>query len=473
MARKPHISTQKTSSINFGLVIFDIFALILCSLLMFKLRNPNIALSASYQLFITILILLSINIFSVTGLYQRRKGQRLDKDIANLFLSLLLVVLIVSVLAFFSKSGESFSRLWLGLTVISASLLMVAYRYLTWHLARSRHKSGLNQTRVAIVGAGDLGELTCDAMLEETWSGYQPVTLFSDAKPKGHQYKDLSVYGPINELVNYIEENRQTGKVIHEVWIALPLQEADKIEGIHKQLKNTAVNVFLVPDIMGFNLTNYTIEEAAGLPVIDLSASPLKHSKATIKRIEDILISSLMLIFLSPLFFLVAILIKKESQGSVLFKQHRYGLDGQEIEVWKFRSMTSSDDGNDVKQATINDPRVTKIGLFIRRYSIDELPQLFNVLAGSMSLVGPRPHAVAHNEFYRDKIDGYMSRHIIKPGMTGWAQVNGCRGETDTLDKMKRRIRYDIEYIQKWSIFLDLRILLKTLHEVFKSENAH
>ncbi len=473
MANKPRITTQNTSARRFGLVLFDVIALICCSLLMFKLRNPSIGLSASYQLFITILILLSINIFSITGLYRQKKGQRLDKEITSLFLSLLLVVLIVSVLTFFSKSGESFSRLWFGLTILSAFILMAGYRYMIWQIARTRHRSGFNQTRVAIVGAGALGELTCDAMLEETWSGYKPVALFSDSKPRGHIYKELSVQGKIDDLVDFIEQNRQAGDVIHEVWIALPLQAASKIEGIHNALQNTAVNVFLVPDLMGFNLTDYAIEEAAGLPVIDLSASPLKHSKTSLKRLEDIIISSIMLLILCPIFLLIAILIKSESQGSILFKQRRYGLDGKEINVWKFRSMTSSDNGSDVKQATIDDPRVTRIGRFIRRYSIDELPQLFNVLCGSMSLVGPRPHAVAHNEYYRDKIDGYMSRHVIKPGMTGWAQVNGCRGETDTLDKMKRRVRYDIEYIQKWSIFLDIRILFKTVFEVFKSDKAY
>jgi len=473
MVNKPRIATQNTSFPRFGLVLIDVIILVVCSLLMFKLRNPSIALSPSYQLFITILVLLSINVFSITGVYQHKKGQRLDKDIANLFVSLLLVVLIVSVLTFFSKSGESFSRLWLGLTIISSFILMATYRFIQWQLARNRHRSGFNQTRVAIVGAGTLGELTCDAMLEETWSGYKPIALFSDSKPRGHIYKNLSVQGPIDDLIDFIEQNRQTGEVIHEVWIALPLEEASKIEGIHNALKNTAVNVFLVPDLMGFNLADYAIEEAAGLPVIDLSASPLKHSKTSLKRIEDIVISILMLTVLSPLFILVAILIKRESQASIFFKQRRYGLDGQEFNVWKFRSMTSSDDDGEIKQATQNDARVTNIGRFIRRYSIDELPQLFNVLYGSMSLVGPRPHAVAHNEYYRDKIDGYMSRHVIKPGMTGWAQVNGCRGETDTLDKMKRRVRYDIEYIQKWSIFLDLRILLKTFVEVFSNRNVY
>ncbi len=473
MLSKPRITTQSSTSHRLGLMLFDVIVLIVCSLVMFKLRNPTLALNASYQFFITILVLLSINIFFITGLYRGKKGQRLDKDLANLLMSLLLVVLIASVLTFFSKSGESFSRLWLALTIGSAFILMGSCRYILWKIAQNRHRLGLNQTRVAIVGAGSLGEMTCDAMLEESWSGYKPIALFSDSKPRGHEYKHLTVQGSTNELLDFIEKNRQAGEVVHEVWIALPLQEAKKIEGIHNALKNTAVNVFLVPDLMGFNLSDYSIEEAAGLPVIDLSASPLKHSHASLKRLEDIVISSLMLLLLSPLLLIIAILIKTESSGSVLFKQRRYGLDGKEINVWKFRSMTSSDDGDSVQQATKNDVRITKIGRFIRRYSIDELPQLFNVLCGSMSLVGPRPHAVAHNEYYRNKIDGYMSRHTIRPGMTGWAQVNGCRGETDTLDKMKRRVRYDIEYIQKWSIILDLRILLKTTIEVFRSNAAY
>ena len=462
--------TQKN---NLSLIFLDAFTLILCSLLMFKLRNPTIALSGSYQLLIIIIVLLSLNIFSIAGLYKSKKGQRIDQQLTNIAVSLIIVLLIVALLTFFSKSGESFSRLWLALTIVSAFFIIAGYRVYIWQLARKQHRLGYNQTRVAIVGASQLGELACDAMLDESWSGYKPVAFFSDTKTKEHHYNDVFVKGKFSDVTDFIEENRQLGTVIHEVWIALPLQETGKIEEIYNSLKNTAVKVFLVPDLLGFNLTNHTIEEAAGMPIIDLSASPLKHSKASLKRLEDIVISVSMIILLSPLLIIISILIKRESKGSILFKQRRYGLDGKEIEVWKFRSMTTADNGESVEQATINDPRVTPIGRFIRKYSIDELPQLFNVLYGSMSLVGPRPHAVAHNEYYRDKIDGYMSRHTIRPGMTGWAQVNGCRGETDTIKKMERRVRYDIEYIQKWSIFLDIRILFKTVLEVFRSRNAY
>ena len=473
MLPKSRFSLIKKNNSQLGLMILDVVILCFCSVVMFKLRNPGIALNASYQLLIALLILLTINVSLVTGLYKHRHGQRLDKEIANLFLSLILVILVISLFTFFTKSGESYSRLWRGLTMTSSFILMTGLRAHIWRKARNNFRSGINQTRVIIVGAGTLGELTCDTMIEESWAGYKPVALFSDAKPVGHDYKNIKVEGDISELTDFIEKQRQSEQVIHEVWIALPLQESDKIQHIQEALLNTTVSAFLVPDLMGFNISDYQITEAAGLPVIDLSTSSLKHSHAFLKRLEDIIISLLMLIVLSPVFTITAILLKMNSKESVFFKQRRYGMGGQEINVWKFRSMSSSDDGETVQQAKKNDPRVTKIGHFIRRYSIDELPQLFNVLNGTMSLVGPRPHAVAHNEFYRDKIHGYMSRHSIRPGMTGWAQVNGCRGQTETIEKMQRRIRYDIEYMKQWSILFDFRILLKTLIVIFKNKTTY
>jgi len=340
-------------------------------------------------------------------------------------------------------------------------------------LTKKQYTAGANQTRILIIGAGDLGEIACDTMLDESWAGYKPVGFISDIQDKDFSYRSVPFVGSFNDLEKFIEEQRITDNHIHEVWLALPLQNSDQIQHILTQLKNTAVKTYLVPDLMGLNLTNFVVRESAGIPVFDLNSSPLNQGKALIKRLEDITLASLMLIVLSPLMVIISLLIKVGSKGSIFFKQKRYGLDGKEILVWKFRSMTTSDNGDNVTQATKDDARVTQIGKFIRRFSIDELPQLFNVLNGSMSLIGPRPHAVAHNELYRNQIEGYMSRHIIKPGMTGWAQVNGCRGETETLKKMEKRIRYDLEYIQNWSIILDMRILLKTISEVFKSDTAY
>jgi putative colanic acid biosynthesis UDP-glucose lipid carrier transferase len=210
-----------------------------------------------------------------------------------------------------------------------------------------------------------------------------------------------------------------------------------------------------------------------GIPTISIYDSPIDGSNAIIKRIEDVILSTLILVLISPVLIGLAIAVKVTSKGPVFFKQNRYGIDGKPIKVWKFRSMNVMEDGAKVTQATKNDSRFTPIGQFIRKTSLDELPQFLNVLQGQMSIVGPRPHAVAHNEQYRSLVDGYMLRHKVKPGITGWAQINGWRGETDTLDKMEKRIEFDLEYIQNWSLALDLKIVFLTIFKGFINKNAY
>jgi putative colanic acid biosynthesis UDP-glucose lipid carrier transferase len=328
---------------------------------------------------------------------------------------------------------------------------------------------------VVVIGAGQLGKNACDAIIEERWAGLNAVAIFDDdLNTHGALYRDIRVEGNIDQALEFIEKRRQASdKAIKEVWIALPLSSSEKIEQLQRALQNTASNVFLVPDLFGANFTQHSLVESAGVMMINLSATPMVGGLEHLKRIEDIIISVLMGVVLSPVIALAAIAIKLDSPGPIFFKQRRYGLDGKEILVWKFRSMEVTEDGDDILQASRSDSRVTKIGALIRKYSIDELPQLINVLNGTMSLVGPRPHAVAHNEYYRDKVHGYMGRHKIRPGITGWAQINGCRGETEVIEKMQRRIRYDLEYIQNWSIALDIRILLKTLYTVLRDRNAY
>ena len=222
-----------------------------------------------------------------------------------------------------------------------------------------------------------------------------------------------------------------------------------------------------------FDLIQARIDDVAGIPVVAVCETPFSGMNGLIKRLSDIVISLLLLIPLSPIMLAVAVGVKLSSTGPVLFKQMRYGLDGQEILVYKFRSMTVSEPSNDVTQATRNDKRVTPFGSFIRRTSLDELPQFINVLQGRMSIVGPRPHAISHNEIYRKIIKGYMIRHKVKPGITGWAQVNGLRGETETVDKMKTRIDYDLDYLRQWSLPLDIKIIFKTVSLVFMDQTAY
>jgi len=228
-----------------------------------------------------------------------------------------------------------------------------------------------------------------------------------------------------------------------------------------------------LPDIYIFDLMQARFDNVGGMPVIAICESPFTGFNSMVKRASDIALGALIQLGLVPIMLLIAIAVKLTSPGPVIFKQRRYGLYGDEIIVYKFRSMTVSEDGAKVVQATQNDQRVTKIGAFLRRSSLDELPQFINVLQGRMSIVGPRPHAVAHNEQYRKLIKGYMLRHKVKPGITGWAQVNGLRGETETLDKMEARIRYDLDYLRNWSLWLDLWIIVRTLQVVLKRENAH
>jgi len=238
-------------------------------------------------------------------------------------------------------------------------------------------------------------------------------------------------------------------------------------------LRDTTASVYFAPDIFLFDLIQARMDNIGSVPIVAVCETPFYGIAGLIKRLSDIVIALLILIMISPLMLAIAMAVKMESPGPALFKQRRYGLDGKEIIVYKFRSMTVCEDGGVIRQATKNDQRITRLGAFLRKSSLDELPQFINVLQGRMSVVGPRPHAVAHNELYRKLIKGYMVRHKVKPGITGWAQINGLRGETDTLDKMKARIEYDLAYLRNWSLRLDLTIILRTVMVVFRDRHAY
>lgn len=240
-----------------------------------------------------------------------------------------------------------------------------------------------------------------------------------------------------------------------------------------ESLCDTTASVYFVPDIFVFDLIQARVSEVNGIPVLAVCETPFHGFNGIAKRLTDVVVASLALLLLSPLMLAIALGVKLGSPGPVIFKQRRYGLDGEEIIVYKFRSMTVCEDGSHIAQATREDRRVTPIGAFLRRTSLDELPQFINVLQGRMSVVGPRPHAVAHNEMYRKLIKGYMIRHKVKPGITGWAQVNGLRGETDSIEKMKARIEHDLDYLRYWSMALDVRIILKTILVVLARHNAY
>jgi putative colanic acid biosynthesis UDP-glucose lipid carrier transferase len=260
---------------------------------------------------------------------------------------------------------------------------------------------------------------------------------------------------------------------IKDVYITLPLNSQQRMQQLLGRLHDLAVSIYFVPDVSGVNVIQGRMRTMDGLPVMSLLESPFVGINGLVKRISDIVLSSIILVLISPVIAAVALGVKLSSPGPIIFKQRRNGLDGSEILVYKFRSMRVMENGAKVTQATRGDPRITPFGAFIRKTSLDELPQFINVLQGRMSIVGPRPHAVAHNEQYRAIIDAYQLRHKVKPGITGWAQVNGCRGETDVIEKMEARVAYDIEYLRNWSLLMDLRIIARTVKLTVFDKNAY
>jgi putative colanic acid biosynthesis UDP-glucose lipid carrier transferase len=257
------------------------------------------------------------------------------------------------------------------------------------------------------------------------------------------------------------------------IYIAFPLRAEPRINELLRQLSDTTASVYLAADFFAFDLLHARWGTLGDVPIVSLRETPFYGVDGWLKRLEDLVLGSLILLIIAIPMLIIGLLVKLTSPGPALFKQRRYGLKGEVIDVIKFRSMTVTEDGANIRQATQNDPRVTKLGAFLRRTNLDELPQFLNVISGSMSIVGPRPHAVAHNELYRKKIQGYMLRHKVKPGITGWAQVNGWRGETDTLEKMEMRVEHDLDYIRNWSLLWDLQIILMTVVGSGARRNAY
>ena len=326
-----------------------------------------------------------------------------------------------------------------------------------------------NRHSAVLIGAGPLGTKLARALVTPVDRGIDVLGFFDDRDgERVHADASGLRLGRLRDAAPWMRENG-----VHQVYITLPLGSQPRIVALLEELQDTTASVFFVPDVFGISIIQGRLQEMHGMPVVGLCETPFTGTNRLVKRCTDVLLSIVILLLLSPLLLALALGVKLSSPGPVIFRQRRTGLDGEEIVVYKFRSMRSSDDDADVRQASRDDPRVTPFGAFMRRTSLDELPQFVNVLQGRMSIVGPRPHAVAHNQQYRQLIRAYMVRHKVRPGITGWAQVHGLRGETDTLDKMQQRVEYDLEYLRNWSFRLDLQIIARTVKLVFFDRHAH
>jgi putative colanic acid biosynthesis UDP-glucose lipid carrier transferase len=336
--------------------------------------------------------------------------------------------------------------------------------YLRWKAAQPE-----SRRTAVVIGAGPLGVRLGAVLRGQNERGCQFLGYFDDrGSDRLGTAAAVPRLGMLAEVGDYLARYN-----VNEVYISLPLSSQPRINRLLTSLQNSTASVYLAPDVFGISIIQGRLQDLGGVPVVGLLETPFTGVNELAKRVSDVLLAGLILVFISPLLLAVALGVKLSSPGPVIFRQRRNGLNGEEITVYKFRSMTATDNGAIVPQARRNDPRITAFGAFLRRSSLDELPQFVNVLQGRMSIVGPRPHAVAHNEQYRSLIQAYMVRHKVRPGITGWAQVNGLRGETDTVDKMQARVEYDLEYLRNWSLAFDLRIIARTLKLVLFDRRAY
>ena len=345
--------------------------------------------------------------------------------------------------------------------------LIAAHRFAPLLLARVLY-AGHAQRSAVIAGANEVARRLAERIRAEPLLGVRLAGFFDDRDAhRTGAMAPVEDLGALSRLAEYVKKNR-----IDLIYIALPMASQPRVRRLLEELHDTTASIYFVPDVMLFDLIQARVDAIGGLPVVAVCESPFYGWNAVVKRASDLVLASIVLLLAAPLMLAIAAAIRLESRGPALFRQRRYGLDGREIVVYKFRSMTCLEDGAVIRQATRGDQRVTRLGAFLRASSLDELPQFINVLQGRMSVVGPRPHAIAHNEMYRKRIRGYMIRHKVRPGITGLAQVNGLRGETDTLEKMEARIEQDLAYLRNWSLLLDLKIVALTVLVVLGRRNA-
>jgi putative colanic acid biosysnthesis UDP-glucose lipid carrier transferase len=416
-------------------------------------------------------LILALLVFTMTfpGSLAREHGASAGELALDISTGWLAIVGLLLFLGWASRTLGAFDpRVILAWALATPAVLFAAHRLLPVVWPRLLAAEGLQKTAV-VAGANDLGRKLAVRLRENPMLGQRFAGYFDDRDagrlPAVAPRENL---GSLSALVDYARTH-----TVDVIYIALPMASQPRILKLLEDLRDTTASIYFVPDIFVSDLIQARVDSIGGLPVVAVCESPFCGINGVVKRASDFVLATLILLLISPLMVAIALGVKLSSPGPVLFKQRRYGLDGKRIVVYKFRSMTVEEDGDLVRQATKNDSRVTRFGGFLRRTSLDELPQFINVLQGCMSVVGPRPHAVAHNEIYRKLIRGYMIRHKVKPGITGFAQVNGWRGETDTVDKMKRRIEYDLQYLRNWSLLLDLQIIFKTIVVVLQKDNAH
>lgn len=394
------------------------------------------------------------------SIYRSWRVNELGRMLRSVMAAWLAAVLLVLASLFFLKTSSEISRVWFTSWVVSTLVVLCLQRLAVYGGLHWLRRHGYNFKSVVLVGAGPTSEHVQRALAQSAWSG---LHVLATLQPEA-----------LESFMAAQQEQDQDQRQVDEVWLCLPVGDKAGIFATLEALRHSTANIRLVPDMFSLKLINHGISEVVGIPMLDLSASPITGNVRLLKAAQDYVLGALILLLISPVMLGIALAVKLTSKGPVLYQQRRHGWNGEEIWVYKFRSMVvHAEQHGQVTQAQKSDARITPLGAFLRRTSLDELPQFINVLQGRMSIVGPRPHALVHNEHYKELVPGYMLRHKVKPGITGWAQINGFRGETDTLDKMEKRVEYDLHYIENLSTGLDLKIIFATVFRGFVHSNAY
>ena len=397
-------------------------------------------------------------------LYISSRCRRITQEITPLLLTWFSVIAGLLILGYMFRITHEYSRVILGIWFLTTPVVILLWRLVLKSGLGYFRSRGHNSRSTVIIGTGECAQRLAGNIRRMNWMGLN----FQGFISVSNHEKDGETLGGLDKLYEMIDQHE-----VDVIYITLPLTMQQQIDEILEAISDSTVSTFLVPNMDHYGIAQSRWVTVGDIPTVSIVETPMLGSNAGLKRLEDIIVSTVAIFITTPVMALIALAIKLDSKGPVFYKQNRHGLDGKVISVWKFRSMSVMEKNHDFKQATKNDSRITRVGAFLRRTSLDELPQFFNVLAGDMSVVGPRPHAVAHNNEYRGSIWGYMQRHKVKPGLTGLAQVKGYRGETETKEKMQRRVRCDMEYINNWSIWLDLKLILITPFTLLTGKNAY
>lgn len=428
----------------------------------------DVGLGDQYQALLIIVGLMTLILFP--GVQQENNVSPQFWSISlSVFTRWCLLLGVLLLLGYATKTSSLFSRKLLFSWIVLAPPMIVLVQVCVEILITRSLLSKNNARRVVIAGANELGKKLASKIQSSPRLGMKIAGYFDDRSAERLETdSSMPLLGRLTELPDYVRSQN-----VDVIYIVLPMRNMQRVTELLDQLHDTTASIYFVPDVFVFDLIQCRTDDIDGVPVVALCETPFQGTQGVIKKVSDYVITSVVLLLAAPVMIAIAVAVKLSSPGSVIFKQRRYGLDGHEIIVYKFRTMTVSEDSDVVTQATRDDVRITRVGAFLRKYSLDELPQFINVLQGRMSVVGPRPHAVSHNEEYRPLIKGYMVRHKVNPGITGLAQVLGYRGETKSIEAMQKRVEYDLEYLRNWSLTLDLRIIVRTIRVVLNDKMAY